>query len=114
MAILPQEKVGIWIGKNMICAALEWATSGGQKREAVLLMNDQCHEKKFAAFEMASHEWLLWLSEVFELISLTFNTKYLLRYFLFCYVKKANATYLSMLCKQRDHGALPPSSKIMP
>ena len=53
MAILAQEKVGIWIGENMICAALEWATSGGQKREAVLLMNGQFHEKKFAAFEMA-------------------------------------------------------------
>ncbi len=44
----------------------------------------------------------------------TFNTKYLLKYFLFRLVKKTNATYLSMLCKQRDHGTLPPSSKIMP
>ena len=52
MAILAQEEVGIWIGDNMLCAALEWATSGGHQREAVLLMNGQFH-KKNAAFEMA-------------------------------------------------------------
>ncbi len=46
MAILAQEEVGVWIGDNMLCAALEWATSGEHQREAVLLMNG-------AAFEMA-------------------------------------------------------------
>ena len=46
MAILAQEEVGIWIGNNMLCAALEWAALGGHKREAVLLMNGQFHEKK--------------------------------------------------------------------
>ena len=53
MAILAQEEVGIWIGNNMLCAALEWAHSGGHKRETVLLMNGQFHEKKFRAYEMA-------------------------------------------------------------
>ena len=75
MAILAQEKVGIWIGENMICAALEWATSGGQKREAVLLMNGQFHEKKNCCIWNGKkfrdcHEWLIELSEVFELLSL--------------------------------------------
>ncbi len=55
MAILAQEEVGIWIGNNMLCAALEWAALGGHKREAVLLMNGQFHEKKFRAYEMAKN-----------------------------------------------------------
>ena len=45
MAILAQKEVGIWIGNNMLCATPEWATSGGHKREVLLLMNGQFHEK---------------------------------------------------------------------
>ena len=55
MAILAQEEVGIWNGKNKLCAALEWATSGGHQRRAVLLMNGRFHNKKNAAFEMAKN-----------------------------------------------------------